>query len=188
MSNEPRRHTVHVSRCCLGELMNGMAWHPSFPSDGNGQLRNPRPLVLVIGAAGSPRHPWWVPWSRRFACDPMQLFLLKKCISSNSQTPTLTSNPLLQVLPDHCCIILLPHLHSVPNRTQHPLRQLETWQPRSTPHLPRATHTVHISLRRHNLHLSCRKTTSTTAAMSNAPTLFNLPPPPSDPVTPSDIP
>lgn len=97
MSNEPRRHTVHVSRCCLGELMNGMAWHPSFPSDGNGQLRNPRPLVLVIGAAGSPRHPWWVPWSRRFACDPMQLFLLKKCISSNSQTPTLTSNPLLQL-------------------------------------------------------------------------------------------
>jgi hypothetical protein len=167
--------------------MNGMAWHPSFPSDGNGQLRNPRPLVLVIGAAGSPRHPWWVPWSRWFACDPMQLFLLKKCISSNSQTPTLTSNPLLQ-LSLITAVLTSYRISTLSPIALNTLCDSLRLGNRFTPHLPRATHTVHISLRRHNLHFSCRKTTSTTVAMSNAPTLFNLPPPPSDPVTPSDIP
>jgi hypothetical protein len=118
----------------------------------------------------------------------MQLFLLKKCISPNFQNTDIDIKLAATTLPDHRCINLVLYSHSVTNRIQHPLRQLETWQPRSTPHLLQRTHTIYTkSLTLHNAHLSCRKTTST-ATMSNAPTLFNLPPPPSDPVTPSDVP
>lgn len=68
----------------------------------------------------------------------------------------------------------------------------ETLAPQSTTSLPEPRALLRDSLETTST-TSLTSHTSTiplpnTAAMSNAPTLINLPPPPSDPVTPSDVP
>lgn len=72
---------------------------------------------------------------RLHSSDPMQLFfLLEKCITSNFQTTDIDIKLAATTLSDYCCITLVSDSYSVTSRIQHPLRQLETWQPRSIPH------------------------------------------------------